>query len=66
MINKIVFSWLLLFSMTASAAWQQPELSYNLTPINKEISASDFELEDMDEEKVKFSKYRGKVILLNK
>lgn len=51
--------------MTAHADWQQPELSHNLTPVKNVISASDFELPDMDEEKVKLSKYRGKVVLLN-
>ncbi len=65
MINKILPLSFLLLSFSASADWQQPELSHNLTPINRVIPASDFELEDMDEEKVKFSKYRGKVILLN-
>lgn len=47
------------------ADWQQPELSYNLTPVKKVIAASDFELENMDEEKKKLSDYRGKVVLLN-
>ena len=65
MINKIVFISLLLASVSVSADWQQPELSHNLTPVKKVISASDFELSDMDEEKVKLSSYRGKVVLLN-
>lgn len=65
MINKIVFISLLLASVSVSADWQQPELSHNLTPVKKVISASDFELSDMDEEKVKLSRYRGKVVLLN-
>lgn len=55
----------LLLSFSANADWQQPELSHNLTPVRSVIPASDFELEDMDEEKVKFSKYLGKVVLLN-
>ena len=63
--NKIIFISFLLASMTAHADWQQPELSHNLTPVKNVISASDFELQDMDEEKVKLSKYRGKVVLLN-
>ncbi len=63
--NKIIFISFLLASMTAHADWQQPELSHNLTPVKNVISASDFELPDMDEEKVKLSKYRGKVVLLN-
>ena len=62
---KITFISFLLASMTANADWQQPELSHNLTPVKNVISASDFELSDMDEEKVKLSKYRGKVVLLN-
>lgn len=63
--NKTLFSLLLLVSCSVYADWQQPELSYNLTPVTRVIPASDFELQDMDEEKVKFSKYHGKVILLN-
>jgi len=62
---KIIFIFFLLASMTVHADWQQPELSHNLTPVKNVISASDFELPDMDEEKVKLSKYRGKVVLLN-
>lgn len=65
MINKILFLLFLLLSFSANADWQQPELSHNLTPVRSVIPASDFELEDMDEEKVKFSKYLGKVVLLN-
>ena len=62
---KIIFIFFLLASMPVHADWQQPELSHNLTPVKNVISASDFELPDMDEEKVKLSKYRGKVVLLN-
>jgi len=47
------------------ADWQQPELSHNLTKVNKMISAADFELQNIDEEKKKLSDYKGKVILLN-
>lgn len=65
MINKVLFLLFLLLSFSANADWQQPELSHNLTPVRSVIPASDFELEDMDEEKVKFSKYLGKVVLLN-
>lgn len=65
MINKVLFLLFLLLSFSANADWQQPELSHNLTPVRSVIPASDFELEDMDEEKVKFSKYHGKVVLLN-
>lgn len=58
---------LLLLGVTTSlnADWQQPELSHNLTVVKKVIPASNFELQDMDEEKVKLSDYRGKVVLLN-
>ena len=48
-----------------SADWQQPELSNNLTAFDRKIEARDFELMNMDEEKVKLSDYRGKVVLLN-
>ncbi|HHJ35093.1 MAG TPA: TlpA family protein disulfide reductase [Gammaproteobacteria bacterium] len=47
------------------ADWQQPELSHDLTAIDKVTSAVDFELQDMDEENRKLSDYKGKVILLN-
>ncbi len=50
---------------SVSADWQQPELSHNLTAINQTIAASEFELENMDEENIKLSDYRGKVVLLN-
>jgi len=52
-------------TFSANADWQQPELSHNLTLVNKTVPASDFELQNMDEENVKFSDYRGKVVLLN-
>ncbi len=50
---------------SVSADWQQPELSHNLTAINQTIAASEFELQNMDEENIKLSDYRGKVVLLN-
>ncbi|MCK4833281.1 MAG: TlpA family protein disulfide reductase [Gammaproteobacteria bacterium] len=52
-------------SFSVNADWQQPDLSHNLTVIKKVIPATDFELQDMDEEKIKLSDYRGKVVLLN-
>lgn len=56
---------LLSISLSTNADWQQPELSHNLTEVKKVIPASDFELRDMDEESIKLSDYRGKVVLLN-
>jgi thiol-disulfide isomerase/thioredoxin len=56
---------LLFVSCTVFADWQQPKLSHNLTPVNKIISASDFELMNMDEENITLSDFRGKVVLLN-
>ena len=56
---------ILLLPLAASADWQQPELSHNLTEIKKVITASDFELLNMDEELVRLSDYKGKVVLLN-
>jgi peroxiredoxin len=53
------------FSLSLNADWQQPELSHNLTVVKKNIPASDFELQDMDDEKVKLTDYRGMVVLLN-
>jgi len=63
--NKTLLPILLMLSLTAQADWQQPELSHNLTSVKKIIPASDFELQDMDEENKKLSDYHGKVILLN-
>jgi thiol-disulfide isomerase/thioredoxin len=63
--NKIVLLVGLMLSVTAQADWQQPELSHNLTPMKKVVAASDFRLQDMDEEYKKLSEYRGKVVLLN-
>jgi peroxiredoxin len=67
MLNMKIFLLTALCSVSFSLAadWQQPELSHNLTPVTKITPASDFELQDMDEEKKKLSDYRGKVILLN-
>ncbi len=56
---------LLSLSFSLNADWQQPELSHNLAAVKNIIPASDFELQNMDEEKIKLSDYRGKVVLLN-
>ena len=56
---------ILAFTSVTLADWQQPELSYNLTAFDRKIEARDFELMNMDEEKVKLSDYQGKVVLLN-
>ena len=63
--NKIILLTGLLFSALVQADWQQPELSHNLTPMKKVVAASDFTLQNMDEEDKKFSDNRGKVVLLN-
>ena len=56
---------LLAGSPAVVADWQQPELSYNLTPVKNSMMAPDFELMDMDEEMKRFSDNRGRVVLLN-
>ena len=61
----LLCSGLLLVTATVHADWQQPELSNTLTPLRTPIPSADFELLNMDEEKVKLSDYRGKVVLLN-
>jgi thiol-disulfide isomerase/thioredoxin len=61
-------TWLMILltvSLSINADWQQPELSHNLTVVKKTIPASDFELQDMDDEKIRLSDYKGKVVLLN-
>ncbi|HEB82717.1 MAG TPA: TlpA family protein disulfide reductase [Gammaproteobacteria bacterium] len=66
--NKSPAFLLLLFCLTslpAGADWQQPPLSHNLKPIGQVVKAPDFTLKNMDEEDVRLSDFRGKVILLN-
>jgi len=64
-LNRLILSAVLLMSFSAIADWQQPKLSHNLTPVKNIVPASDFELLDMDDEKIRLSDYRGKVVLLN-
>jgi len=63
--KNILLITLLVISFSTHADWRQPELSHNLTAVKKTIPASDFELQNMDEEKIKLSNYQGKVVLLN-
>jgi len=63
--KSIVSIIFLLFSSQLFSAWQQPELSYNLTKVTTSIKASQFELQNMDEEKIKLSDYLGKVVMIN-
>lgn len=60
-----ILSGLMLISTQVFSDWQQPELSYHLTPLRSPVPAADFELLNMDEDKVKLSDYRGKVVLVN-
>ncbi len=55
----------LLPGLQFSTAWAQPELSHTLTPVKKPYIAKNFELKNMDEETIKLSDFRGKVVLLN-
>lgn len=64
-LNKIVCLITLFILTPVNADWQQPELSHNLTPVKTSTPASNFELADMDDEKIKLSDYKGKVVLLN-
>jgi thiol-disulfide isomerase/thioredoxin len=63
--NRILLGAVFFVTFSAVADWQQPELSHNLTPVENIVPASDFELLDMDDEKIRLSDYRGKVVLLN-
>jgi len=63
--KKNLLAAMLLIPTVVLADWQQPELSHDLTKVNKVIPAADFELPNMDEEKKKLSDYKGKVVLLN-
>ena len=62
---EIIVTAVFFISSSVLADWQQPELSHNLTPVKKSVVASDFELQNMDEENIKLSDYRGQVVLLN-
>ena len=62
---KFIVTAVFFISPSVLADWQQPELSHNLTPVKKSVAASDFELQNMDEENKKLSDYRGQVVLLN-
>ena len=64
-LTKFLLFSLFCISLPALADWQQPELSHNLTPVKNNVAASDFELQNMDEENKKLSDYRGQVVLLN-
>jgi len=63
--NIAAIAILYIVSMTVNADWQQPELSHELSPVERVVSASDFELKNMDEESKKLSDYKGSVVLLN-
>lgn len=63
--KKILFTTFWLISFSLHADWQQPELSHNMTAVKNAIPASDFKLQNMDEENINLSDYRGKVVLLN-
>ncbi len=64
-LTKPIAAILLLIPLALVADWQQPELSYDLTPLKKQVVASEFELQNMDEETKRLSDYRGQVVLLN-
>ncbi len=61
----VLIPFVLLFGLQFSTAWAQPRLSRTLAPLKKPFMAKDFQLENMDEEKIKLSSFRGKVVLLN-
>lgn len=58
----LVFS---LVSLPSYAAWEPPKLGHQMTRVSRSVAAPDFTLEDIDETKISFKQYRGKVVLLN-
>ncbi len=64
-INLILLITSFIFTNVTFADWKQPALSHNLTAFDRKIEARDFELMNMDEEKVTLTDYRGKVVLIN-
>lgn len=64
-LTEVIVATVFFISSSVWADWQQPELSHNLTPVKKSVVASDFELQNMDEEIKKLTDYRGQVVLLN-
>ncbi len=64
-LKSLATTALILTSFSLHASWLQPPLSHTLTAVKTPFMAKDFSLPDVDEEMVKFSAYRGKVILIN-
>lgn len=62
---KGLLAVILLCPSFVHADWQEPELSHDLTKVNKKISAPEFSLQNLDEENVELKDYQGKVIMLN-
>jgi thiol-disulfide isomerase/thioredoxin len=64
-VNLFIGLVMLLSMASVHADWQQPELSYNLTPVAKPIKAPTFDLMNMDDEKVSLDDFKGKVVMVN-
>ena len=68
-LKRYLVSALLMISSVMScqslAAWEQPKLGYEMTPVSKPIVAPDFVLDDIDETPFNFSQLKGTVVLLN-
>lgn len=52
-------------SVATSADLPAPELSHELTRLETPVEAPDFTLENLDEEKLSLSDFRGQVVMLN-
>ncbi len=50
---------------SANAAWEQPKLGHELTPLPTAVPAPAFTLNDIDDAPHALADYKGKVILLN-
>lgn len=54
-----------LFTLSSHAAGDKDRLGFILNEVKPSLIVPDFSLDDMDEVKVDFSEYKGKVVLLN-
>lgn len=63
--KMLIASFMVVTTLPAGAAPEQPELGHRMTTITKPLPAPDFTLEDMDEIEQSFSANKGKVVLLN-
>lgn len=64
--STILFAFIaLMLSAPLHAAWEEPKLGHDLSPLPTPVPAPAFTIKDMDDEPHSLADYRGKVIMLN-